>query len=311
VSAGGKQASNPAIGQAGVGIESRAPSSALHKRARRPAGRRYVRLAQNLALLAVGAVILFPVYWMVNLSFQTVEQLFSLHAVWYPVTPVLTWYERVFQVANFQRPLMNSFIVSTASTTCVLVLNMLAAYPLARLRFPFRRLLFVLIISTMMVPEQVLMIPRYLMTLRLSWGNTYAGLFVPYLGWPFGVFLLTQFLQSVPRELEEAARIDGAGYTQILWDVIVPLAKGPLTALGVLEFLGNWNTFLWALIVISSDRMRTVAIEVFFLQGKTRGSVELGMVMVGALLCTLPVLIIYLVFQRHIVGSLGHLQMKG
>jgi multiple sugar transport system permease protein len=268
-------------------------------------------LIRNLVLFAIGLLILFPIYWMVNLSFQTTEQIFSLTPVWYPATPVLTWYERVFRVANFQRPLLNSFIVSTASTVSVLVLNTLAAYPLARLRFPFRRALFLLIISTMMVPEQVLMIPRYLTTLQLHWLNTYHGLFVPYLGWPFGVFLLTQFLQSIPVELEETAKIDGANYLQILWYIIVPLMKGPLAALGVLEFLGNWNTFLWALIVINSDQMRTVAIEVFFLRGRTTGSTELGMVMVGAVLATLPVLLIYLIFQRHIVGSLGHLQMKG
>ena len=268
-------------------------------------------LTQNLVLIAVGILLIFPIYWMVNLSFQTTQQIFSLTPVWFPITPVLTWYERVFQDANIQRPLMNSFIVSTASTICVLVLNTMAAYALARLRFPFRRALFILIISTMMVPEQVVMIPRYLMVIKLGWLNTYHGLFVPYLGWPFGLFLLVQFLQSVPRELEEVAKIDGANHLQILWYVIVPLIKGPLATLGVLEFLGNWNTFLWALIVTSSEAMRTVSIEVFFLQGKTSGSAELGMVLVGAVLATLPVLIIYLVFQRHIVGSLGHLQMKG
>jgi multiple sugar transport system permease protein len=187
----------------------------------------------------------------------------------------------------------------------------MAAYALARLRFPFRRMLYLLIISTMMIPEQVQVIPRYLMTLRLHWTNTYHGLFVPYLGGPFGVFLLAQFLQSIPRELEEAARIDGASYLQILWRIIVPLSKGPLITLGILEFLGNWNAFLWPLIVINSDKMRTVAIEVYFLGGKTTGSAELGMVLVGAVLSTLPVLIIYLIFQRHIVGSLGHLTMKG
>lgn len=284
----------------------------FHKQSnRRVIGKKLMELVRNLALIAVGILIVFPIYWMVNLSFQTVDQIFSLTPVWFPVTPVLTWYEKVFRIANFQRPLMNSLIVSLSSTVCVLVLNMMAAYPLARLRFPFRRMLYLFIISTMMIPEQVQMIPRYLMTLRLHWTNTYHGLFVPYLGWPFGVFLLAQFLQSIPRELEEAARIDGAGYLQILLRIIVPLTKGPLVTLGVLEFVGNWNAFLWPLIAISSDEMRTVAIEVAFLKGKAAGSAELGMVLVGAVLCTLPVLIIYLIFQRHIVGSLGNLQLKG
>jgi len=268
-------------------------------------------LTRNLALIAAGVLIIFPIYWMINLSFQTANQIFSLTPVWFPVTPVLTWYEKVFRTANFQRPLMNSLIVSISSTICVLVLSTMAAYALARLRFPLRRVLYLFIISTMMIPEQVQMIPRYLMTLRLHWTNTYHGLFVPYLGGPFGVFLLAQFLQSIPRELEEAARIDGASYLQILWRIIVPLSKGPLVTLGILEFLGNWNAFLWPLIAINSDTMRTVAIEVAFLKGKAAESVETGMVLVGAVLCTLPVLIIYLIFQRHIVGSLSHLRMKG
>jgi len=257
-------------------------------------GKKLVGLIRNLALIVAGILIIF-----------------SLTPVWFPVTPVLTWYDRVFRAANFQRPLVNSLVVSISSTVCVLVLNMMAAYPLARLRFPLRRVLYLFIISTMMVPHQVQMIPRYLMILKLHWTNTYHGLFVPYLGWPFGVFLLVQFLQSIPRELEEAAKIDGASYLQILLHVIIPLTKGPLVTLGILEFLGNWNAFLWPLIAISSDKMRTVAIEVFFLQGKTVGSAELGMVLVGAVLCTLPVLIIYLIFQRHIVGSLGNLRLKG
>jgi multiple sugar transport system permease protein len=268
-------------------------------------------LTRNLALIAAGVLIIFPIYWMINLSFQTANQIFSLKPVWFPVTPVLTWYEKVFRTANFQRPLMNSLIVSISSTVCVLILSTMAAYALARLRFPLRRVLYLFIISTMMIPEQVQMIPRYLMTLRLHWTNTYHGLFVPYLGGPFGVFLLAQFLQSIPRELEEAARIDGASYLQILWRIIVPLSTGPLVTLGILEFLGNWNAFLWPLIAINSDTMRTVAIEVYFLGGKTMGSAELGMVLVGAVLSTLPVLIIYLIFQRQIVGSLGHLTMKG
>jgi multiple sugar transport system permease protein len=278
---------------------------------RRVINKKLVSLIRNLALIAAGVLIIFPIYWMINLSFQTADQIFSLKPVWFPVTPVLTWYKEVFARANFQRPLMNSLIVSISSTVCVLILDTMAAYALARLRFPLRRMLYLLIISTMMIPEQVQVIPRYLMTLKLHWTNTYHGLFVPYLGGPFGVFLLAQFLQSIPRELEEAARIDGASYLQILWRIIVPLSKGPLVTLGILEFLGNWNAFLWPLIVINSDKMRTVAIEVYFLGGKTMGSSELGMVLVGAVLSTLPVLIIYLIFQRHIVGSLGHLTMKG
>jgi ABC-type glycerol-3-phosphate transport system permease component len=292
----------------------RAPRAARERQARpdrQAIGIRLARLGRELGMILAGCAILFPIYWMINLSFQTAEQIFSLTPVWFPTTPVLTWYERVFRVANFHRPLINSLVVSISSTVCVLVLDVLAAYPLARLRFPFRRVVYVLIIGTMMIPEQVQMIPRYLMTLRLHWINTYHGIFIPYLGGAFGVFLLTQFLQSIPRELEEAARIDGASYLQVLWHVIVPLMKGPLITLGVLEFLSNWNAFLWPLIAINSDEMRTVAVEMFFLEGKTSGSAELGMVLVGAVLSALPVIILYLVFQRRIVGSLGHLRMKG
>jgi multiple sugar transport system permease protein len=265
----------------------------------------------NLFMILAGLLIIFPIYWVINLSLQTINQIFSTSPVWFPTTPILTWYQKVFIQAHFGRPLMNSLIVSISSTICVLVICSLSAYALSRLRFPLRKALFILFIGTMMVPEQVLMIPRYLMLLKMHWENTYQGLFVPYLGGAFGVFLLTQFFGSIPKDLDEAAKIDGATHFQILTQIIIPLSKGPLIALGILEFLGNWNTFLWALIAISNDTMRTVAIEAYFLQGKTTGSAEIGMVFVGAVLTTLPVLIIYLVFQKHIVGSLGHLAMKG
>jgi ABC-type glycerol-3-phosphate transport system permease component len=265
----------------------------------------------NLVLIAAGLLLIFPIYWVINLSFQTINQIFSTTPVWFPVTPILTWYQRVFSQAHFGRPLLNSLIVSISSMICVLVISSMTAYALSRLRFPLRKPLFILFIGTMMVPEQVLMIPRYLMLLKFHWENTYQGLFVPYLGGAFGVFLLTQFFGSIPKDLDESAKIDGANHFQILAYIIIPLSKGPLVALGILEFLGNWNTFLWALIAINNDSMRTVAIEAFFLQGKTTGSAEIGMVFVGAVLTTLPVLLLYLVFQKHIVGSLGHLAMKG
>jgi multiple sugar transport system permease protein len=269
------------------------------------------RFLGNIGLVVVGLLILFPFYWTLNLSFQTIEQISAWAPYWFPITPTLSWYQSVFEKANFGQPLINTLIVSVSSTICVLVLNTLAAYPLARLRFPFRKVLFTVIIGTMMVPETVLIIPRYLMTSRLGLLNTYPGLFVPYLGWPFGVFLLAQFMQGIPKELEESAKIDGASYPRILSSIIIPLCKGPLVTLGILEFLGNWNFFQWPLLVISDDKMRTLAIAVFFLGGRTRGAQDIGMVLVGAILCFLPVLIIYLVFQRHIVGSLGSLQMKG
>jgi ABC-type glycerol-3-phosphate transport system permease component len=269
------------------------------------------RFLGNLCLIAVGLLIIFPFYWTINLSFQTIEQISSWSPYWFPVTPTLMWYQAVFEKANLGQPLLNTLIVSLSSTVCVLFLNTTAAYPLARLRFPLRGLVFTIIISTMMIPETVLMIPRYLMTSWLGLLNTYAGLFVPYLGWPFGVFLLAQFMRGIPKELEESAKIDGASYPNILWSIIVPLCKGPLITLAIMEFLGNWNFFQWPLIVISNDTMRTLAIAVFFLQGRTRGAQDIGMVLVGAIICILPVLAIYLIFQRHIVGSLGSLQMKG
>jgi multiple sugar transport system permease protein len=265
----------------------------------------------SLGLILLGLLIIFPFYWTINLSFQTIQQISSWQPYWFPVTPTLAWYQAVIQKANLIQPSINTLIVSLLSTVCVLILSSTAAYALARLRFPLRGVLFTVIISTMMVPETVLLIPRYMMTYRLGMLNTYAGLFVPFLGWPFGVFLLTQFMRGIPKELEESAKIDGASYPRIFGSIILPLSVGPLITLGVIEFLGNWNFFQWPLIVISNDNMRTLSIAVFFLQGKTRGATDIGMVLVGAIFCILPVLIIYLIFQRYIVGSLGSLQMKG
>jgi multiple sugar transport system permease protein len=269
------------------------------------------RWLANFFLILLGLLILFPFYWAINLSFQSIEQISAWTPYWFPVAPTLTWYQAVFTKASLIQPFINTLIVSISSTLCVLVLDTTAAYALSRLRFPGRGLLFIFIISTMMIPDTVLLIPRYLMTYKLGMLDTYAGLFVPFLGWPFGVFLLAQFMKGIPKELEESGKIDGASYPNIFWSIILPLCKGPLITLGVIEFLGNWNFFQWPLIVISNDKMATLAIAVFFLEGKTRGATDSGMVLVGAILCILPVFIIYLIFQRYIVGSLGSLQMKG
>ena len=163
----------------------------------------------------------------------------------------------------------------------------------------------------MMIPGEVTVIPNFLTVSNLGWVNNYLGLIVPWTASVFYIFMLRQFFMGIPNELFDAALIDGCGHLRFLIQIVLPLSKAALVTVVLFSFIGSWNAFLWPLIAINSDKMRTVAIEVYFLGGKTTGSAELGMVLVGAVLCTIPVLIIYLIFQRQIVGSLGHLTMKG
>ncbi len=213
------------------------------------------------------------------------------------------------QEAPVFRWLFNSLFVSTAHTLLVLLVASMAAYPLARMRFPGREGLFYLIVATMVVPGQVTMIPVFLLVQRLGWYDNYAALIIPGLAGPFGVFLLRQFMMTIPRELEEAASIDGCGPWRTWAQVILPLTKPALATLATLTFLAAWNDFMWPLIVTNSISMRTIPIGITIFQG--RYTTEYGLMMATALAATLPVVIVFLIGQRFILRGIVLTGLKG
>ncbi len=269
------------------------------------------RLLLYAALTALAVVVGFPIYWMLVVSITPSEQVFTWPLQFWPQTPTLEHYREVFTRQDLQvgRWLINSVVVSTAATVVALFITSLTAYGFARLSFPGRDFLFMLILFTIMVPGQVTLIPVFLLVRWLGWLDTYHALIWPGAANVFGVFLLRQFFLSIPREMEEAAIIDGAGRFRIYWQIILPLSQAALIALTIFLFLGAWNDLFWPLIVLNRLEMRTLPVGLTVLQGTY--TQERALVMAGAMVASAPVLLFYAIFQRRIIQGVMLTGMGG
>ncbi|AIZ45974.1 N-acetyl-D-glucosamine ABC transporter permease [Deinococcus radiopugnans] len=279
--------------------------------ARRVRRRRMPRDLPRFVLLCVLALIfLAPVYWMISTSFKTEADAISLPVQWIPTRPTLDNYREVLTSpdGNILRWTGNSLYVALAFTMLHVGLCALTAYPLARMRFPGRNAWFWFILSSLMIPGIVTLIPTYIMMLNFDWINSYHALIWPGLSGVFGVFLLRQFFLGIPRELEEAARLDGANSLQILWRIILPLSVPSLATLAVFAFMGSWNNFLWPLFTVTDvDKMTLpVGITTF----SQRYVTEYGKLMAATTLAAVPALIAYLLAQRFLEAGLSTTGLK-
>jgi multiple sugar transport system permease protein len=214
-------------------------------------------------------------------------------------------YVNLVKLATVPRWLMHSFVVAVSMTALVLIVSSLAGYAFARLDFPFKRTLFLIMIAGLMVPEQAVFIPLF--TMFADWGmhNTHAALVAPRVAVPIGVFLMTQFFRAVPRELEEAAELDHASHFTIFWRIMLPLSVPALTTLGLFTFIFAWNDFLWPLVSATKADMFTVTVGLASIQGNFAFSEGLGSVMASAVFASLPIVILFLIFQRFIVAGVA------
>lgn len=228
---------------------------------------------------------------------------------WIPEVFTFENYAGVLERASLFRWLINSTVVACAATAGVLLIDAMAAYAFARIDFPGRDLIFILVIATMMVPAQVTMIPLFFMLNELSLLNTYLALVLPRLGLAIGVFMLRQFFLGVPMDLEEAALIDGCSRYRIFFQIVLPLAKPSLSALGILTFVWAWNDFMWPLIAISTNEMYTLPIGLSTLVGYYGR--EYGIQMAGAVIASLPVLIVFMIFQKQFIRGVAFSGLKG
>jgi multiple sugar transport system permease protein len=264
-------------------------------------------------LLTIGALFfLAPLAWMASTAFKPEGEVFEKTPHWIPRHPTFHNFTSLAEKSSeapIGRWLLNSAIVSTSVVLLTLLLSAMTAYPLARLRFRGRDALFYTIVAAMIVPGQVTIIPVFLLIQRLGWFDTYPALIVPGLASPFGVFLIRQFMQTIPRELEEAAAIDGCGPWRTWAQVILPLTTPALATLGVLTFLGAWNDFLWPLIATNSTEMRTIPVGIQIFQGHY--TTEYGLMMATAVLASIPVIVVFLALQRFVVRGIVLTGLKG
>jgi multiple sugar transport system permease protein len=271
---------------------------------------RWSKIGFYVLLTLFAFFFLLPLLWMVVTAFKPFEE--WLNPNWIPVNPTLENFTSIFNdkslpVTNW---FVNSLVIATLFTTAILIIDSLAGYAYARLEFPGKNLLFGLMLATLVMPGIMFLIPNYLTVARLDWIGTIQGVIAPGFSGVFGVFFMRQFFQSLPKELEEAAYIDGAGVWRTFVSVILPLSKGPIITLGIITFLTSWNDFLWPLLILGGDRKAlTLPVGLATLQGQY--TFDYGKLMAGALVLTVPVLILYSIFQRYIIRSISMTGIKG
>jgi multiple sugar transport system permease protein len=273
-------------------------------------------VALTVALLVLAVLWLSPIAWVVVTSLKPAPDIIRLPPEWIPWPPTGAHYHEVLlgssRTARIGRAFVNSLVVAMGSVVLVLATSAMAAYPLARLRFPGRDLVFVLLVGSLMIPNAVLLVPQYVLTQRLGWLSTYQGLIVPEAAmiFAFGVFLLRQFFVTMPRELEDAALIDGAGPWEVFWRIIIPLSQPVLAALAIFAFRSAWNDFLWPLIAVNKPEMFPLPVALALLRS-AYSSESYGPIMAGAALSALPLLVVFVVANRRIVEGVRLSGLKG
>ncbi|KYG27711.1 carbohydrate ABC transporter permease [Alkalihalobacillus trypoxylicola] len=252
-----------------------------------------------------------PLLWVLSTSLKPESQAISWPIRWIPETLTFQNYIDVFarQDVPILRWFWNSFFIATIHTALILLLNSMAAYAFARLKFKGRDLLFWSLMATMMIPPVMNLVPLYGMISDIGWVNNYSAMIFPGLGSVFGIFLLRQFFIGIPFELEEAARIDGASSFFIYRKIIIPLAKPSLVVLALFTFMGNWNDYLWPLIVTTSTDMRTLPVGLAIMQGQF--NIQFAKLMAATIFSALPVIILFLFAQKFIVKGIALTGIKG
>lgn len=262
-------------------------------------------------VLGLGALMMiFPFIWTILSSLKDMSQIFVIPPKWIPDPFVWSNFLDSLQAMPFNLAYFNSFYITVIIVGFTLITASMAAYAFAKINFKGANLLFILFLATMMIPKQVTMIPLYLVMDKLGWLDTHLTLIVPgALFNAFAVFLLRQFVMGIPKELEEAAIMDGAGYVRIYWNIILPLIRPALAAIGIFTFMQSWNNFLDPLIYLNSPENFTVPLLLNSFKGLY--TADWSLMMAGTVISIIPVLIVYIIAQRHIIEGISITGMKG
>ena len=254
-------------------------------------------------IMMVGVLLtILPFIWMISTSLMPTGMANRYPPVLFPKETTFQHYRTLFTQLNVLRYFLNSLIIATSVTVISLVFNSMAGFAFAKFRFPGKQKLFKLLLSAMVIPAQVTMLPLFLMLNRMGLVNTYWGIIIPGLASIYGIFLIRQYIMSIPDSLIEAARIDGATDFYIYWHIILPLAKPILVTLALFTFMGAWNDFLWPLIILTRDSMYTLPVALANLMGEHVQDTE--MMMAGSVITILPVLIVFLTLQKYYIRGI-------
>jgi multiple sugar transport system permease protein len=285
-----------------------AAPAAVHRPAERRPGHVGRRIALYVSLTIAAFIILLPVIWMILTSFKPEGTITSHPSQLFPTHWTLSNYHQVLKAIPFARQFGNTVIFAGTVTIVSLLFDSMTAYALARLDFPGKRLLFIAVLLFLMLPIQITLIPVYQLVAKLSLVNTFPGLIIPRATNAFGIFFLRQFFLGIPRDLGEAARIDGAGEFRIYWRIILPLARPALLTLGLFHFMFNWNDLLWPLIITTSTNMQTLPAGLALFTGQH--VVQYGLLMAGATMAMLPMLAAFIFVQRKFIQGIATTGLK-
>lgn len=270
-----------------------------------------VLLVISYAIATFWAIVsLFPLYWMVTTALKPPSIAMVLPPEWIPTSISLNNFREAFANSPVWRWTLNSLIVALAVTTFQVVFSTMAGYGFSKKVFPGREVLFWLFVASMMIPPFALVIPLFRLMVNYGWVDTYKGLIAPGLSAPFGVFLMRQFVQTLPTDLFDAARIDGGSEIRVFWDIVLPLSKPGIAVLGIFVFMGQWTAFLWPLIITSTNEMRTLQVG-FALLANRELRVNFGALMAAATYMALPMLIVFFAFQRYFLRGVTIGGVKG
>ncbi len=266
-------------------------------------------VAVLVVLVALSLAALVPLYWMFATSLTPSALTVRFPPELIPTDPTLDNYRAVLRQPNFWRWVQNSVIQSLAVTTVVVATASMAGYALAKLPFRGSRALFWLFIVSMMLPFEAILVPLFLVVTRLGLVDTYLGLLLPLMAAPFSIFLMKQFIQTLPSELIDAARVDGASEPRIYWDVVLPLVRPGLAFLGIITFVAQWNSFVWPLVVTRSSEMRTLQVGLVLM--REQEPLFFGLQMAAAMLAAVPVIVVFFAFQRYFLRGVTVGALKG
>jgi multiple sugar transport system permease protein len=276
------------------------------RRRRRPAGR---KAAGYAALTALALVALGPFLWTLSTSLKNIDEVFVFPPQWLPSTLKWSNYTTLWRELPMARWIFNSAYIVVLAVLGKLILASTAAYAFARLRWPGRDYVFYGYLTALMIPWEVTLIPGFVLMRQFGWIDSHLSLIVPSIGDVFGTFLLRQYFLSLPGELEDAARIDGAGYFAVFWRIVLPLSKPALAVVAVLGFMNVWNAFLWPLIMINSPSKFTVPVGLQLLN--SQHGTDWTVLMAGDVIALIPVVIVYLAAQKHFVRGIAMTALKG
>jgi multiple sugar transport system permease protein len=268
--------------------------------------RRFETLLLNLLVAIGGIIVAIPLVWMISSSFKPLSEIYAFPPTLIPQSFTTKNYDRLLSDWPFWNWYGNSLVIAVVSTLTVLFFTSLAGFGFAKYRFKGSRFLFLVLLASTMIPFQLILVPLYIVMSKLSWSNSYMSLIIPFMAPALGIFLMRQFMMSIPSELIEAARIDGASEFGIYWKVMLPLARPALAAQAVLTFLGSWNSFLWPLAVLHNRDFMTLPVGMSTMVGSVSAGSEpaIGATMAAATLVSIPVIIVFISVQKQYIAGL-------